>query len=153
MTNLGAKVFLDTNVLLRATIDQIELHHEAQRLVEAQRDFGKELWISRQVIREFMVYITRPQLFFTPMSIAEVEEYVNRVQAIFKVADETAAVTTRLLQLIKHYPTGGKQIHDANIVATMLVNGIDTLLTQNIDDMKRFENEITLIPLKADGSS
>ena len=64
---------------------------------------------------------------------------------------ETAAVTARLLQLIKEYPTGGKQIHDANIVATMLVNGIDTLLTQNIDDMKRFENEITLIPLKADG--
>jgi len=153
MTSLVAKVFLDTNVLLRATIDHVELHMEAQRLVDAQRDAGKDLWISRQVIREYMAYVTRPHVFFTPMKIEEVEEQVNKVQSLFQVADETAAVTARLLQLIKQYPTGGKQIHDANIVATMLVNGIDTLLTQNIDDMKRFEKEITLIPLKADGSS
>lgn len=153
MTNLVAKVFLDTNVLLRATIDRVELHHEAQRLVEVQRDTGKELWISRQVIREYMVYITRPQAFFTPMNIEEIEERVNKVQSLFQVADETAAVTAQPLRLIKQYPTGGKQIHDANIVATMLVNDIDTLLTQNIDDMKRFEKEITLIPLKADGAT
>ncbi len=130
MTSLGAKMFLDTNVLLRATIDEVPLHKEALELVEVQRDDGKELWISRQVIREYMVYITRPQAFFTPMSIKEIEERVKRIQSIFEIADETAAVTARLLQLIKQYPTGGKQIHDANIVATMLVNGIDTLLTQ-----------------------
>src|SRR4051812_40972347 len=127
MTSLGAKVFLDTNVLLRATIDGVQLHQEALALVEAQRDDGKELWISRQVIREYMVFITRPQAFFTPMSIEEVEERVKRIQSIFQVADETAAVTAQLLRLIKQYPTGGKQIHDANIVATMLVNGINTL--------------------------
>jgi predicted nucleic acid-binding protein len=153
MTNLGAKVFLDTNVLLRATLDRVELHDEAQKLVETQRDAGKELWISRQVIREYMVYITRPQVFFTPMSIEEIEALIQKVQSLFQIADETAAVTAQLLRLIKQYPTGGKQIHDANIVATMLVNGIDTLLTQNIDDMKRFEKEITLIPLKADSKT
>jgi predicted nucleic acid-binding protein len=153
MTSLDAKVFLGINVLLRATIDAVQLHREALALVEAQHDDGKELWISRQVIREYMVFITRPQAFFTPMNVEEVEERVNRIQSIFQVADETGDVTARLLQLIKQYPTGGKQIHDANIVATMLVNGIDTLLTQNIDDMKRFEKEITLIPLKADSSS
>lgn len=153
MTNLVAKVFLDTNVLLRATLDRVELHNEAQKLVETQRDAGKELWISRQVIREYLVYITRPQVFFTPMSFEEIEALVQKVQSLFQIADETAAVTARLLQLIKQYPTGGKQIHDANIVATMLVNGIDTLLTQNIDDMKRFEKEITLIPLKADSAT
>ena len=86
------------------------------------------------------------------MTAFEAEVEINLLQSVFEIADETAAVTTSLVQLIKQYPTGGKQIHDANIVATMLVNGIDTLLTQNIDDMKRFEHEINLIPLKADGS-
>ena len=46
------------------------------------------------------------------------------------------------------YPTLGKQVHDANIVATMLAHGIDMLLTLNVDDFKRFEDKITLISLE-----
>jgi predicted nucleic acid-binding protein len=34
--------------------------------------------------------------------------------------------------------TRGKQIHDANIVATMLAHGILTLLTDNIGDFVRW---------------
>lgn len=148
-----AKTFLDTNVLLRARIKGFDSHREAVKLVDTQLNNGVELWISRQVVREFLVHITRPQSVSMPMTALEAEVEINVLQSVFRIADETATLTARLLQLIKQYPTGGKQIHDANIVATMLVNGIDTLLTQNIDDMKRFEKEITLIPLKADGSS
>lgn len=50
----------------------------------------------------------------------------------------------------KEYPTRGKQIHDANIVATMLVNGVDTLLTMNVADLQRYQGRITLVPLYAD---
>ena len=148
-----ARAFVDTNVLLRARIKGHDLHREATKLVDTQLNNGAELWISRQVIREFLVHITRPQSVSQPMTTLEAETEINLLGSIFEIADETSAVTSHLLQLIKQYPTGGKQIHDANIVATMLVNGIDTLLTQNIDDMKRFEKEITLIPLKADGLS
>ncbi len=150
MVTMGGKTFVDTNVLLRARVIGMEFHHEAKTLLDTQISAGNELWISRQVIREFLVNVTRPQSVSQPMSVAEVEAEMNVLHSIFIIADETTAVTTRLLQLIKRYPTGGKQIHDANIVATMLVNGVDTLLTQNIDDMKRFEKEISLIPLKAD---
>jgi len=149
MAMTGAKVFLDTNVLLRARVKGHDLHNEAVALVNTQINKGAELWISRQVIREFLVHITRPQSVAQPMTAIEAETEINLLHSVFEIADETAAVTARLLQLIKQYPTGGKQIHDANIVATMLVNGVDTLLTQNIDDMKRFEKEIKLIPLKA----
>jgi len=54
------------------------------------------------------------------------------------------------LSLLKAYPTGGKQVHDANIVATMMVYQIDTLLTQNLDDMKRFSGIVKLLPLVED---
>jgi predicted nucleic acid-binding protein len=149
----GAKTFIDTNVLLRAIVVGMPLHTEAAKLIFLQRESGSELWISRQVIREFLVQVTCEQKSIKPMDSLQVEKTVTFLEANFQIADETAAVTARLLQLIKQYPTGGKQIHDANIVATMLVNGVDTLLTQNMDDMKRFEKEITLIPLKDDGSS
>lgn len=58
-----------------------------------------------------------------------------------------AATTAELLNLLREFPVGGKQIHDANIVATMLVHDIDTLVTQNIEDFKRFSGKIGLIPL------
>jgi hypothetical protein len=61
--------------------------------------------------------------------------------------DETQAVTEQLLSLLRLYPTRGKQIHDANIVATMLAYDIDTLLTMNIDDFRRFSGQIHLVEL------
>ncbi|HET8630202.1 MAG TPA: hypothetical protein VFL91_22495 [Thermomicrobiales bacterium] len=51
-----------------------------------------------------------------------------------------------MLALLREHPTGGKQVHDANIVATMLAYGIGTLLTFNHDDMARFEGKIKLVP-------
>ncbi len=152
MAMMGGKTFIDTNVLFRARIKSQNLHDEAKRLIDGQINVGAELWISRQIIREFLVHVTRPQSVSQPMSAIEVESEVNVLQSVFSIADETSAVTDQLIRLIKQYPTGGKQIHDANIVATMLVHGIDSLLTQNIDDMKRFEKVITLIPLKADSA-
>ena len=49
------------------------------------------------------------------------------------------------MEILGVYPSGGKQIHDANIVATMLVYGIDTLLTLNVEDMKRFADRIKIL--------
>jgi predicted nucleic acid-binding protein len=40
-----------------------------------------------------------------------------------------------------------KQVHDANITATMLVYGIESLLTHNIADFQRFSHLITVVPL------
>jgi predicted nucleic acid-binding protein len=48
-------------------------------------------------------------------------------------------VSERLLALLDDVGCAGKQVHDANIVATMLVHGVDTLVTINTDDFARFE--------------
>ena len=61
--------------------------------------------------------------------------------------DETAVVRDTLLELLQQYPTQGKQVHDANIVATMLAYKIDTLLTLNVADLKRFGDKIKIISL------
>lgn len=42
-------------------------------------------------------------------------------------------------------PLGGKQVHDANLVATMHAYGIDHLLTLNAADFRRFEPRIALL--------
>ena len=70
------------------------------------------------------------------------------ITTLFRVADETHEVTFQLFSLLKTHPTQGKLVHDANLVATMLVNDIETLLTLNVDDFRRFEDKIKLISVE-----
>jgi predicted nucleic acid-binding protein len=123
------------------------LHNEAEALVQRMWANHVELWISGQVIREYLVQATHPNTFVRPLKIEQVIAQIETIRSLFQVADDTREVTTQLLALLKTHPTRGKQIHDANVVATMLVYGIDTLLTMNIEDMRRFEDKIKLIPL------
>lgn len=43
------------------------------------------------------------------------------------------------------FPTRGKQVHDANLVATMLVHGVTRLLTFNAADFRRFGTLIEVV--------
>jgi predicted nucleic acid-binding protein len=124
-----ARAFVDTNVLLRALYPQMKLHQEARSLIRRMWDDGIELWISRQVLREFIAQATHPKTIFPPTTIVEVMTQIDVAQTLFFVADETQAVTDQLLFLLRTYSTYGKQTHDANIIATMLTYQINTLLT------------------------
>ena len=71
-------------------------------------------------------------------------EQVDQFIECFEIADETATVTGKLIQLLGDFKIGGKQIHDANIVATMLAYDIPCRLTHNIKDFKRFNSVIKI---------
>ena len=60
---------------------------------------------------------------------------------------EDATVSDRLLGLLADVECLGKQVHDANLVATMLAHGIGTVVTQNVEDFARFERHVSLIRL------
>ncbi len=64
------------------------------------------------------------------------------------VADDGPQVTARLLELMEHIPIRGKQVHDANVVATMLAYDVHNLLTHNTADFARYSDLITVLPLE-----
>ena len=142
---MGVKAFVDTNILLRVLLTEMNLHAEVNALFQQMLRDDAELWISGQIIREFIVQATHPKTLKTPLTIVEVIAEINQFKPLFSVADETAPVREKLLELLREYPTSGKQVHDTNIVATMLAYEIDTLLTLNIGDFKRFSDRINLI--------
>ena len=145
--------FVDTNVLVYANMAQAPLHAVAlMRLQEVART-GAPLWVSRQVLREYLAVVTRPQRWSAPQPLTRALARVRYFQRRFQVADETAVVTARLLTLLRTIPAGGAQIHDANIVATMQAYGIQRLLTENVADFARFSGVITLVPLVVQDSS
>lgn len=148
MAMMGAKAFIDTNVLLRASVAQMPLHAAALNLIVDYAAQGYEMWISRQVIREYIAQVTRPQGSLQPLTPTLIQQQVAGMLTVYQVADENASVTAALLKLVGSIPCGGRQIHDANIMATMLVYGLDTLLTHNIADMQRFAHLVTIVPLK-----
>lgn len=144
-TTMSLKVFVDTNVLLRATVSPFPDYAVVKPFLDHYLAQGNELWISGQVVREYFNQVTRPQSFMKPMDGGQIEAQYKKLRAVFKIANETEAVIEQFVKLIQMYPTGGKQVHDANLVATMLVYGIDTLLTINIGDLKRFRDKITIV--------
>lgn len=136
-------LFVDTNVLVYANVAEAPQHQAALAAVTRARKNGRPLWISRQVLREYLVTLTRPQAF-QEVPKATVLEQVRLFGEHFEIADDTDTVTGRLLQLMTDTPIGGKQVHDANIVATMLTHGIPALLTHNGRDFERFKDYIEI---------
>ena len=141
------RVFVDANVLVYSTLGQTPLHTKALSTLATLRQASSELWISRQVLREYLAVVTRPAGVGMPIPMSAAVADVSYFQQAFQVADDQAAVTANLLNLLQQVPVGGKQVHDANIVATMQAYGIGKLLTNNVSDFARFAAIIAVAPL------
>ena len=137
-------LFIDTNILIYANVASAPFHQQAFDALKRVQQSERPLWISRQVLREFMAARTRPQTFAKPSTPQVVIERARYLEEQFQVADDMATVTEQLIKLLGEFKFGGKQVHDANIVATMLAYDIPCLLTYNITDFKRFEKIIRI---------
>ncbi|MHB8337840.1 MAG: type II toxin-antitoxin system VapC family toxin [Ignavibacteriaceae bacterium] len=140
------KIFFDTNILVYLSSQESPFH---LRVLEKVKElFDKyEIWISRQVLREYAVVMTNSSLLQKPLSSDEVEKDMEKWGSIFRVADEIEETTKYLRELIVLFDVKGKNIHDANIIATMKTYNIERLFTLNLKDFKRF-NEIKLIQIE-----
>jgi predicted nucleic acid-binding protein len=140
-------VFIDTNILILASIKHAPLHQQARLKLDELQNSGRDLWISPQVIREYMSNMTRDQTYNQAIPMVDVLQQIAIFRAAFRLGEETQAVLEELLNLAAQFPLRGKQVHDVNIVATMIVYGIPSLFTRNTDDFKQFSAQIQLISL------
>lgn len=140
-------VFVDSNILIYADVPAAPENRSARTRLEELASEDADLWISRQVLREYMACMTRPQAFMKAIPSAEVVDDIRRWESQFKIAEDGPSVTDQLLFLLGSVPVGGKQVHDANIVATMLAHGLKRILTHNVADFRRFSPWIDVIPL------
>ena len=138
-------MFVDTNVLVKARILEAPDHERARAILERAFAEPDALRINRQVLREYLAVVTRPQTWAVPLSREDALSDVERLVAAFEVLEDGPVVTDRLVSLCRQVPVGGKQIHDANIVATMLAYGERRLLTFNTDDFRRYGGRIELV--------
>ena len=140
-------VFVDTNTLVYARVAVSPWHAAAVTKLDDLNAAGHPLWVSRQILREYLAALTKPGTVTVPLPITALVADVQSFELRFFMAEDGPAVTTRLLNLLTAVVCGGKQVHDANIVATMLAHGIANLLTHNVADFNRFSAYITVLPL------
>ncbi len=138
-------MFIDTNVLVNARISGAPDHELARASLERAFLGAEPLRISRQVIREYLAVVTRPQSWPVAMAREDALGDVGRLVGNFEVLEDGPAVTSILMSLCREISVGGRQIHDANIVATMLTYGERRLLTLDVSDFRRFGNHIELV--------
>ena len=137
MTTDAKRVFVDTNILASALLPESPRYFHARGILRRLAEADAEVWISRQVIREYLATMTRYEQKWSNVTRAALIDAVRTLERHYFVAEELPIVAEQLYFLLGQVPTGGKQVHDANIVATMIAYDVRTLLTYNLDDFKR----------------
>ncbi len=148
-TPVADRAVLDTNVLLAATDQARAEHEQAVAAINVWPASGVVLYTSGQILREYLAVATRPvEQNGLSMSRLDAIANVRALRARLNVLAEDIKVNDRLLELLEMVQCAGEQVHDANVVATMLVHGIDTVVTMNIGDFARFGDHVRVAGLR-----
>ncbi|HSH82262.1 MAG TPA: type II toxin-antitoxin system VapC family toxin [Herpetosiphonaceae bacterium] len=144
-TTAARRLFVDTNLLIFATDPASPLNRSALDMLQQARDAGVELVISPQVLREYLAAATRASVLGAGSGIADILRNFRTFRTRFTVLEDNPAVLDHLEMLVTTVTVAGKQIHDGNIVATMLAHGVRALVTHNVKDFARFNQFITIV--------
>ena len=135
---------VDTNVLVHATDLSSRDNAQAQRALGQLAHTGP-VAISRQVLREYVCVVTRGQAWSAPLPLRDAMIMTESFLGRFRILEDGPEVWDKLRMLSRSYLFAGKQVHDANIVATMLAHGEKRILTFNGRDFRRFAPMIEII--------
>lgn len=139
---------LDTGILLRLVDKQDLRHATVNAAVGLLGNKGEVLFITTQNMAEFFNVATRPLasngLALTPSDALDLLEH--EIEPICSALAEPSSVYGELKRLIATYGVIGKQLHDARLVAMMVVWQIENILTLNERDFRRYHPEgITIV--------
>ncbi len=117
----AAERFFDTNILLYL------LSGDDVKANRAEEELGAGGVISVQVLNEFAAVASRK----LKMSVAEIREVLEAIRAVCRVVPISEETHDRGLQIVERY---GLSVYDAMIVASALLAGCDTILSEDMQD-------------------
>ena len=143
MTN---SYLIDSNILLRISRRDDPDYQIVDGALERLLRDDTELYYTHQNIAEFWNVWTRPadkNGFGLTGETAERE--IGKFEGMMKLAGDSVLVYERWRQLVRDYRVKGVQVHDARLIAAMLVHGIPNLLTLNVADFARYAGVIKAV--------
>ena len=132
------RLFLDTSLLVAASVPAHPAHASARTYVHRARKRGSSFCIGPQICREFLVVVTRQPVEGLVYTVEEADQALMEWRAQCDVLSEGPDTVKRWLELARQHRVQGKTLHDCNIVAVMLTHGVLRLATRNPADFKRY---------------
>jgi len=130
---------VDSNILLRIPRRDDPDHAHVAGAVAALRRSGAILYFTHQNIAEFWNVATRPvAVNGFGLSSGEVEQQVRSIERGMVLLPDGPLVYAAWRDLVAARSVSGKQVHDARLVAAMIVHGVSRLLTLNTADFTRY---------------
>lgn len=128
-------------MLLRFADRRDPLHPITRAAVRQLRQEGRQLHIASQNGVEFWNVATRPAARNGfGLRPTDAEPLLRLIERLFPVLPDGPAAYAEWRHLVVRFGVAGVQVHDARLVATMLVNGITDILTFNASDFTRYES-------------
>ena len=133
---------VDTNVLLRLVDRRDARHAEVRTAMRGLRADGHDLRAAAQNFAEFWNVATRPtaQNGFG-LSPADADRLLRIAERLFPLVPDAVAAYAHWRRLVVTYSITGVQVHDARLIATMIVYGITRVLTYDTADFARYVPE------------
>lgn len=114
-------------------------HPACKRIFSVASQAGIQLACTGQIVREYLVVATRPIANNgLDLSSSDALRNVRSFGTRLHLLPEPIEVVAELGELISAHGLAGKRIHDANLIASMKVDGVGTLVTSNTDDSSVF---------------
>jgi predicted nucleic acid-binding protein len=136
-------VLVDTNVLLRRTQPTHESHDVAVESVARLLASGEPVHFTLQNVSEFWNVITRPAISNgLGFSVAVAAAEVAKIERILILLPDTPAIYDEWKRLVVQHQVVGSKVHDARLVAAMLVHRVRRILTFNTGDFVRYGVEL-----------
>lgn len=144
---------IDSNVFLRLVpADDSERNIVLGALAKLRAD-NEDLFYTSQVLAEFWTVCTRPASARGGYGLSpeKTERKARVIERFCRLAPDSLATHLEWRRLITTHAVMGVEVHDARLVAAMIVHGIPNLLTFNLRDFRRFM-EITAISPEEKGN-
>lgn len=129
----------DTNVLLRFAVRADPQHTAVLSSIKQIKNGGHGIYILLQNCVEFWNVFTRPKARNGfGLTAAQADYSLRLLEKMFSLLPETGEIYDQWKRLVLDFGVFGVQVHDARIVAAMLVHRATHLLTFNTSDFNRY---------------
>jgi len=138
---------IDTNILVYAYNKSSQFHHKALEIIENALNRNIVAAISDKNLFEFFVIITDGKRVEKPISVDGAIEVIDfLINSNIRIIYSSSFTLLKTFELAKYYKIAKQKLFDIVIVAIMIENKIQTILTANEKDFRNFKEIKTVNP-------
>lgn len=136
-------VFIDAGLFIGALLMDDPRHAEAREIVEMARHGQLHAATTAGILCEVYAALTweRAQPQHSPDVAASTVMSIVQAPSQIKILPETSEILPKMMELARKHKLKARGIHDARHASTALVHNIQSVITYDTKDWKRFNSD------------